>query len=131
MTTTGKVGHSIEWTISHDHLAWTIRCENPPGSGCNTFCREESCEETGVLSESDGEGGFRHPYEHEDDNGVLTNVWHTTHVDGCTISDWIDNSDGAATCYAGEKTPVRDGPILLTWEGDDWSWTYADREALS
>jgi hypothetical protein len=118
--------HGIAFTISPhgwNNVEWEIACHAPDGSSCNTFCHEESCAEVGINPEPDGKGGFGHEFEWDDGENV-TEVWHTAHVDGCTIADWMGNGDGALACYAGETTTLRDGLIDLTWDDDHWTWAY-------
>lgn len=79
-----------------------IICDAPEGSACRVWC-DEGCE---YDTET-------HRTEHElMDTGE------------CIILGWL--AEDPLDAYVGHEAPTRSGPIRPIWEGDYYSWEYAD-----
>lgn len=96
--------HRIAWTIDlAEEPRATFTCDALPGAECRTWCAV-GCDEW-----------CPGPEQHEQkDTGR------------CYVIEYLQNSGTAGEQYAGEETPLRDGPIVTSWEGDGYEWTYAD-----
>ena len=95
--------HRIEVTIDTDGgIDAAIVCDAPEGASCRTWC-DEGCE-----------FGTSEHWE----NHTLRDQGYCTQVEG-----WFDDP---FECYGGSTAPLRSGPVDLIWEGDYFTWRYAD-----
>ena len=91
--------HSISWYIDAGSIYGLTVCESDESAACRQHC-PEGCETW--------------PCGHELVSG------------DCNVVEWFDN-DGLDNCCAYEVSRhLRDGAITVKWEGDFWSWEYAD-----
>ena len=96
--------HRIDFTITRfGNVQGKVTCIAPPGSFCRLVCPDGTCEEWAAPGECE--------------HGPLTDQGR------CTAVEWFD-ADGAEACYGGEDTPVKSGPIQITWEADGYKWVY-------
>jgi len=102
--------HRVEWTIGRYAVSGRIICK---GTECRLthLSGDESCHAvTGSTIGSPCSCG-----------GILTDAGH------CNFDEWISNSGDMAEQYSGPPDqPLRDGPIIFDWEGQDsgYSWFY-------
>lgn len=101
--------HEIRWYHDGDDIAAKILCHVT-----DTDCRlwhvggEEDCETP------DG----THPGDQCSCGAILVTS------PGCNYIDWIENSTIAEQYDGPDGTPVHDGPIEFTWDGDGYTWHY-------
>lgn len=95
--------HTIAWTLgSGPGIEGGITCHAGAGSACREAC--------------------------ECDGGCICDGATLRLVDFCNPLAWIENDDcGLVELYEGSTpTPLRDGPVEFTWEGDYYGWRYID-----
>lgn len=91
--------HFVEWFIGGGTTFGTTTCASSEDAPCRQHC-PEGCQST--------------PCEHELVSG------------DCTVTEWFDN-DGLDNCCGYEAdVPLRAGRINVRWNGDYYSWEYAD-----
>ena len=109
--------HSVTWDHDGDRIHGRMVCSAGELADCRTSCAE-GCESWGDVSDdgaahtlSDGTVHAMRPHEY------------------CNVVEWIANGDVLETYYDGADRPVHDGPVLISWDGDDYLWRYADQPA--
>lgn len=103
-------GHTIRWTLQPAAVVATVECHEPVGADCRRAC---DCENT------------------PDPVEVCEVCRAPIRVIDCNPSEWIENTDGWVGHYVGPATPLTDGPIEFVWDGDDWTWLYAEERDMS
>lgn len=106
--------HRVTWKHDHDLLDSRIHCDADEHAICRTSCAE-GCESWGSVSD---DGTF-----HQTSDGTFHAMQSHAY---CNVTEWINNGDVLETYYDGPDAPVHDGPVLIDWNGDDYTWTYAD-----
>lgn len=94
-------GHTVEWRISS--ACWidgTVTCHEPDTADCRTWCAE-GCEERCTA-----------PGEHRREP-----------TGSCNLKDWLENGD-LVECYAGPTATLVNGPVDISWDGDNYLWRY-------
>jgi len=123
-----KHPHRIVPTLEEDGrgVTWEAFCDAGPEAWCRaTF--DCGCESV-VAVERDEQGRWSHRTAGAPDDEPK----HVMEPGGrCHQLDFL-NADQSLLpeAYTGGSTPARAGRIVLTWEGEDYSWDYAD-EATS
>lgn len=99
--------HFVEWAIEPENIRAHFICIATHGAACRMWCAE-GCEER-------CHGTDEEPHRQEDQGG-------------CGQIPFLSESGepNSASCYSGPETTVRSGPIVLTWEGDDYAWRYVE-----
>jgi hypothetical protein len=89
-----EAGHSVRWWLDGE-----IFCHEPPDAMCRMACPH---------------GCDAWPCGHE-----------LEPVSECNVVEWM-HLDGDVEQYfgGGERVPLRDGPIHVSWECDHYLWTY-------
>lgn len=96
--------HRVKVTLTQLYgVGVDIVCDAPEGASCRMWC-DEGCE-FGTL-------------EHWE-NHTLRDQGYCTQTEG-----WFDEEP--LELYAGPATELRSGPIDLIWDGDCFTWRYAD-----
>ena len=115
--------HFVHPKIDGGWLRLDFTCTEPSGADCKITCPPDQGEpyrcETFVV-ERDEDGTPWHIGHHFDFEGRLHQMIPTEY---CNILTWWDD---LAECYAGEPGPLREGPIVFTWTGDNYEWRYAE-----
>lgn len=103
--------HSLHLLISTGgYFSCVWMCEAGPEADCRNHCPDDHC-----ISREDG----------CEDYDLHRPRWVANDRDECWVLPWLENSDWVET-YSGPNTEVRSGPIELTWDGDQWTWRYAE-----
>lgn len=101
----GPVTHWIKWELDPiaDQAVGILECHAPVGARCRLGCAE-GCEMWNI-------GGHHHPL---------------VDLGECWVLPWFQNTDETMIeLYDGPLVPLRDGPVTLTWFGEDeFSWEY-------
>ena len=99
------MSHRIEWTLEPEAVTSTFTCDEPAGSSCRMYCaggcEAEPCDHDDAMQESS---------------------------DSCNILDWLADDD-AERMYSGPPTFIRNAVITPVWDGNGYSWHYADGAA--
>lgn len=97
----GPKAHSVSWVLNQDWCEGTVTCHCSEGADCRMWC-PQGCESWSLTD-----------HEHElVDYGT------------CMVVEWLEAS-GVLECHLGKHAPV-DGFITPEYDGDGWTWTYAD-----
>lgn len=104
--------HTIKWRLYPDEMVGEIECREPHG-----LCR---------LSHFGGDEDCRVPQGSAVGSdcscGQLLSLQKS-----CNYCDWLGSESGLIADYGGPRDePVRDGPVEFAWEGDHFSWHYAE-----
>lgn len=101
-------GHTMRVMLEYDMVRLTPECHEPDGAECRVACAQNICE------------SYTYP-EHE--HG-LRNMPYCNAVEDLTAHDAVDQR-----CGSDSPVPLYDGmPITVSWEGDYYSWSPADRD---
>lgn len=94
--------HRIDITLdASGNVTAKLSCSAPVGAPCRLWC-DQGCESAGKD----------HAEVHE-----LTDQGHC-----CRTEGWFD--DSPFELYDGDEAPLRSGPVILTWDGDTYNWSY-------
>jgi hypothetical protein len=95
-----SAGHSVRWWLDRDSVYGEVSCHERPDAICRMAC-PQGCEAW--------------PCGHE-----------LEQVSVCSAVEWFHlDGDVESLFGGGERVPLRDGPINVSWEGDHYLWTYA------
>lgn len=94
--------HHLDVTLDGcGNITAKLSCTAPVGAPCRLWC-DEGCESAGQD----------HAEVHElRDQGYC-----------CRTVGWFD--DSPLERYDGGIEPLRSGPVILTWDGDTYNWSY-------
>lgn len=82
----------------------TVSCSAPEGAPCRLHC------------------GICEDYWNDDHNShAMVDQGYCLGTEG-----WFDDQSLILEMFDGETTPIRSGPISLTFDGDGMTWTYAE-----
>jgi hypothetical protein len=105
--------HAIKITIrSGGPVRAHFSCTAPEGSSCRQKC-SRGCDSE-EISTVCGESG-----SHDFVDGGWT-------PGKCNVTDWLGEAGMWDESYDGLDADVRSGPIEATWEGDYYTWDYAE-----
>ncbi len=94
-------GHSVRWWLDRDTVYGDVTCHEPPDALCRMACLH-GCEAL--------------PCGHE-----------LLQVSDCSAVEWFHiDGDMAQSFGGGVRVPVRDAAIHVSWEGDQYLWTYLE-----
>ena len=95
-------GHRVTWYHDQDVVVGEVVCDEPEGAPCRLIC-EARCEQW--VSE-----GHEHPLASSP----------------CNLREWLMEVPLAEN-YAGKNgAPVRNGEVLIEWNGDFYTWRYTE-----
>jgi hypothetical protein len=125
--------HSVTPTLDADgvgSISWAVRCEADANAWCRQSPHDERCDCDEYVGQRDGAGDWFHEHVTEDDEGHEVTEHHRMKGgEDCHIAEHllVNGPHGVAAEFEGDEgTPVRAGRIDLTWQGDYWSWDYAN-----
>lgn len=106
--------HSVTWEHDGDRIWGRIHCDADGTAACRSSCAE-GCESWGDVSD-DGT-------THETSDGIVHAMRSHSY---CNVVEQIANGDSLETYYDGPGVAVHDGPVLVSWDGDDYLWHYIE-----
>ncbi len=111
--------HKVLWHHDMDTIVGEIICTADPESGalCRLDCENPACFEGAVGPVERVDGQWVHAYG-DDELHPLKKTGY------CNFREWMDCSSSIIESYGGPETEVRSGPIDVTWNGDNFEWTY-------
>ena len=113
--------HSVSFTLEWWGVYGDVKCDAPETADCRYTCSSK-CESWGDIYREDGI--VFHVYE--DDNG--TSVRHPMTPCDCIVIPWLSD-DSIMERYSGPTVTVHDGPIVVEWNGDGYSWHYPEDQS--
>lgn len=93
-------GLQVEW-----------KCEADRDADCKSWCPAPECEDGGCVD-------YERHREH----------WQRHDSEECGALVWLEEGGTWDEMYEGPDADVHSGPIILSWEGDGYSWRYAGGE---
>lgn len=111
--------HKVLWHHDMDTIVGEIICTADPESGapCRFYCADSACEQGWLGPAAKDDDGWFHDHD----------IPHQLILIPCHFREWINDSS-VAERYGGPETEVRSGPIDVTWNGDNFEWTYVGDE---
>jgi hypothetical protein len=117
--------HYVKPYIDGDNIGLDFECTEPEGSLCRMMCPPGDgygCESVQV-DQIDGEWWHTAIEVYNADSDRLDLTRHKMVPAGrCTILDWDDKEE----CFGDGKTPLREGEIEFSWNGDFYEWRYVE-----
>lgn len=101
LTPLARVEHRVKWQLETERVEATFECGGDGQAFCRNICG------AGLDCEA-------YPCRHAP-------VSYT-----CVAVEWLSMESGADTYDGDGETALRDGPIVLVWDGDGYLWHYRD-----
>lgn len=107
--------HAIKVTItSGGPVRAQFSCTAPEGSSCRQVCSHGcDAEEMSTICRD------------SDSHDFIDGTWPEGQ---CNVTDWLSEGTWDES-YDGLDADVRSGPIVASWEGDYYTWDYAETVA--
>jgi hypothetical protein len=102
--------HTVTWIIGRGGHYGFFACTAEYGSWCRSECAVCRGECHGYA------GGEPHPHPQRD-------------AERCLVVEHLTEGGTSDELYAGPAAPLRSGPIAPEWDGNTWTWRYADEGA--
>lgn len=98
--------HLLDLTLNRrGWLTASWSCDAPEGADCRLECPER-CDAWGEAGQCEHESIYR-------DSGE------------CRVLPWLESATWDET-YSGAPTQVRSGRVVVEWDGDGYTWHYAE-----
>jgi hypothetical protein len=116
--------HFVKPYIDGDWTGMDFTCTEPPEANCRLQCPGLDCEEFHVEWIDGKPWHVGYKYDDETDEDTDGPLHEMSTGNPCSIIEWDALNEG----YVGDRTILREGEVLFTWNDDFYEWQYVTPE---